>query len=342
MPLLVTSVPNLAQGVSQQPDNLRYPGQCDEQINAWSTVVEGLVKRPNTRWVNQFNDSAVSDANQKNLFTHFVKRDEQNKYCVQVSLGGVGVIDLANGTNISVAVTSIAQSYLSLGGSASTAVTDPLKDLRALTVADYTFLVNKNMVVEKDTTALSGLPGDEAIIFVKLGDYDKSYSIYIDDSLVPFTSSLDSEHDYTQHGDAPATYISGRAGHSDGKYADTSYIAKDLKTCLDDVFDGTLNGIDEVTIVSGGGGYPEFYNVDTNTKYELTITQPTFSDATALAIAYPETGGGAIESVELITKGSNFNSDQATHPLVFTLKMKVWIFDRLLLSFLQQLLLEVP
>ena len=64
MPLLVTSVPNLAQGVSQQPDNLRYPGQCDEQINAWSTVVEGLTKRPNTRWVKQFNSSipTVSDS----------------------------------------------------------------------------------------------------------------------------------------------------------------------------------------------------------------------------------------------------------------------------------------
>ena len=44
MPLLVNSVPNLAQGVSQQPDNLRYPGQCDEQVNAWATVVEGLVE----------------------------------------------------------------------------------------------------------------------------------------------------------------------------------------------------------------------------------------------------------------------------------------------------------
>ena len=51
MPLLHTSIPNLAQGVSQQPDNLRYPGQCDEQINAWSTVVEGLVKRPNSRFL---------------------------------------------------------------------------------------------------------------------------------------------------------------------------------------------------------------------------------------------------------------------------------------------------
>jgi hypothetical protein len=61
MPLLVNSVPNLAQGVSQQPDNLRYPGQCDEQINAWATVVEGLVKRPNTRYVGKLFTSPLSD-----------------------------------------------------------------------------------------------------------------------------------------------------------------------------------------------------------------------------------------------------------------------------------------
>ncbi len=68
MPLLVNSVPNLAQGVSQQPDSLRYPGQCDEQVNAWATVVEGLVKRPNTNFV-----SKVSTSSGGGLFTHFVK-----------------------------------------------------------------------------------------------------------------------------------------------------------------------------------------------------------------------------------------------------------------------------
>src|SRR5210317_1930616 len=113
MPLLVNSVPNLAQGVSQQPDNLRYPGQCDEQINAWATVVEGLVKRPPTTYTKKI-DSSDPGAN---LFTHFVKRSEQNKYCVNVSLGGVGVINIENGTQIPVAVTSIASSYLSLGSS---------------------------------------------------------------------------------------------------------------------------------------------------------------------------------------------------------------------------------
>ena len=110
MPLLVNSVPNLAQGVSQQPDNLRYPGQCDEQINAWATVVEGLVKRPPTNYTKNI-DATDPGAN---LFTHFVKRDETNKYCVTVSLGNtvsigqVGVIDLETGNKVSVAVTSIA------------------------------------------------------------------------------------------------------------------------------------------------------------------------------------------------------------------------------------------
>src|SRR6056300_1270912 len=112
MPLLVNSVPNLAQGVSQQPDNLRYPGQCDEQINAWATVVEGLVKRPHTSYIKNVGSSQPS-----NLFTHFVKRDETNKYVIAVSLGGVSAHNLSLGTSYNVAVTSIASSYLSLGNS---------------------------------------------------------------------------------------------------------------------------------------------------------------------------------------------------------------------------------
>ena len=146
MPLLVNSVPNLAQGVSQQPDNLRYPGQCDEQINAWATVVEGLVKRPPTNYTKNIDATDPGT----DLFTHFVKRDEDNKYCVTVSLGGVGVINVDDGTNYPVTVTSIANSYLSLG----TSITNPLKDLRALTVADYTFLVNKNKEVAKSTAEI--------------------------------------------------------------------------------------------------------------------------------------------------------------------------------------------
>ena len=210
MPLLVNSVPNLAQGVSQQPDNLRYPGQCDEQINAWATVVEGLVKRPPTNYTKKLQSSST---NSDKLFTHFVKRSEQNKYCVNVSLGGVGVINLGDGTNIPVAVTSIANSYLSLGGQASLgAVANPLADLRALTVADYTFLVNRNRTIQKSTADIqkSKTPPDEALIVVKLGDYEKHYTVIIDDTTIPNvnTGTLNYHH-APQLGSSDATYESG-------------------------------------------------------------------------------------------------------------------------------------
>ena len=232
MPLLVNSVPNLAQGVSQQPDNLRFPGQCDEQINAWATVVEGLVKRPPTEYTKKVNSSST---NADKLFTHFVKRSEQNQYCVAVSLGGIGVINVADGTQVSIAVTSIANSYLSLGGQASLGgVANPLSDLRALTVADYTFLVNKNKTVAKATfdKQKSDTPPDKALIVVKLGDYEKHYTVVIDDVVIPNvnTGTLNYHH-APQLGASNSTYESGNAS-SGGWHADTNVIAKDISEII--------------------------------------------------------------------------------------------------------------
>lgn len=335
MPLLVTSVPNLAQGVSQQPDNLRYPGQCDEQINAWSTVVEGLVKRPNTRWVNEFNSSAVSDSDK--LFTHFVKRDEQNKYCVQVSLGGgtptVGVIDLETGGNIPVATTSIAQSYLS-------GITNPLADVRALTVADYTFLVNKNKTVQAESDNLSDTPEKEALISVKLGDYEKAYSVYINDKLVPLASSLHNHHDYTSTGHQPATYITGpstNTAHA-GKHADTEFIAQDLYECIEEEFGTTANttGISSVNISSGGSGW--FQNLvgwavrDLPTipvKVSFVVSQTVSGVPNASSYGEAEYNeAGEITSATIVNNGSGYNIDQATYPITVVFQSYIWHSDR--------------
>ena len=94
MPLLVNSVPNLAQGVSQQPDNLRFPGQCDEQINAWATVVEGLVKRPNSRHVGKLFTSKVSN----DAFVQLIDRDETSQYAAVIDANDCSVFDLADGS----------------------------------------------------------------------------------------------------------------------------------------------------------------------------------------------------------------------------------------------------
>ena len=407
MPLLVNSVPNLIQGVSQQPDSLRHPSQCEEQINAFSSVVDGLVKRQSTEFVGKISDDA---SNASSLFTHFVKRDEDTKYCVTVSLGGVGAFNLSLGTHIPVAVTSIAGSYLSLGSS----VTNPLADLRALTVADYTFLVNKKRVVEKSTAAdqKSHTPagradyvlynnnvyvcttshtstssfdstkwrkvtdttanyqweanaeyaaGDnEALIVVKLGDYEKAYSIYIDDNLVGTPPSLANrhgvKHSYTSITDAPpATYISGPAtpasgsGHissHSGLYADTELIAKDLKTCLDAYL--TAEGLAAITAPSAVTGwlkdwssgdsivsYPStttnFDRIDyklNEHKVVITLTQTTpnadgtDSTHTALAEAIVVKGEIATDGYQITRAGTGFNSDTATYPITATFEVK--------------------
>ena len=80
MPLINTSVPNLIQGVSQQPDTLKYDGQCQEQINALSSVTDGLCKRPNTNLLRHANAEIG-----ENAFVHSINRSESEKYILIIT-----------------------------------------------------------------------------------------------------------------------------------------------------------------------------------------------------------------------------------------------------------------
>ena len=44
MPLISRTIPNLVQGISQQPEILRLNSQATSQVNGFSSVVEGLKK----------------------------------------------------------------------------------------------------------------------------------------------------------------------------------------------------------------------------------------------------------------------------------------------------------
>jgi hypothetical protein len=316
MPLLNTSIPNLAQGVSQQPDNLRYPGQCDEQINAWSTVVEGLVKRPNSRFLY---DTGLAPNVNSNLFSHFVDRDEQNKYVISYdSVNGLKARDLTADNNSDGELTitvedAAANTYLTCS--------DPNKELRALTIADSTFIVNTTKTVATQTLPIEPLE-KEALIFVKLGDYEKGYSIYIDGALVPLASSLiaSGSHDHhnyanTSHnlGVPPATYISGPADiEPEGAHADTEFIAKDLFSCLESRFpSGGVNVVTAVAVVNGGSGFTQ--PVDPNIsdyKVEVIIKQSSGLGGNPAEVAKGEAtiSSGVITAVSLSHGGSNFAS----------------------------------
>ena len=79
MALINTSVSNLIQGVSQQPDAIRFTGQCEEQENALPSIVDGLQKRPGCQHIVTLLSEASLDANSK---IHFIERDKDERYVV--------------------------------------------------------------------------------------------------------------------------------------------------------------------------------------------------------------------------------------------------------------------
>ena len=175
MPLINTSLPNLIQGVSQQPDATRFSGQCDDQVNFMSSVVDGLTKRNGTRFVKKLfgTDAAIS----ADSFIHFVNRSETERYVLihdgtKIHAYNVLTGDEATINGVSGGVLT-AFSYLDIPASVGT----PRGLLRASTISDGTFLVNRAKTVATDQSSRAAVLDKEALIFVKQGDYHKKYAV---------------------------------------------------------------------------------------------------------------------------------------------------------------------
>tara|TARA_Y100001973_G_scaffold10251_2_gene13931 strand:+ start:4292 stop:7549 length:3258 start_codon:yes stop_codon:yes gene_type:complete len=79
MALVSSTIPNLINGVSQQPPEIRLPSQCEVQENGISSVVNGLEKRPGTEHVKKLDVASISGA-----FIHTIQRDEDESYTLVV------------------------------------------------------------------------------------------------------------------------------------------------------------------------------------------------------------------------------------------------------------------
>ncbi|WP_245533181.1 hypothetical protein [Desulfovibrio oxyclinae] len=155
----------MVNGVSQQPYALRLSSQCELQDNAYSSVVEGLRKRPATSHV-----AKILDGQMGNAYTHVINRDMNERYLVVLSDGDIKVFDL-DGNEKTVNFPE-GKEYLS--------APDASKQFRAITIADHTFVVNTQVKVEMDQADLSPSRGVEGIVFIKQASYDTTYSVTVD------------------------------------------------------------------------------------------------------------------------------------------------------------------
>lgn len=139
MSLVSRNQPTLFGGVSQQPPTLRRGDQHEAQVNAWPTVAEGLKKRPGWQHVARISTSDLSAA-----YVHTINRDVTERYAVVVTDGDLQVFDAVTGAEINVTFPT-GTNYLNVTGSAS-------EQFSLVSIADYTFVVNKEQVVATKTS----------------------------------------------------------------------------------------------------------------------------------------------------------------------------------------------
>ena len=174
MPLISRTIPNLVQGVSQQPEILRLNSQATSQVNGFSSVVEGLKKRPNTKHL-----ALISQSQMNNAYIHTINRDVSERYIVIIANGVIQVKTIA-GVDKTVVMQTNASNYLSSSNAR--------EDFVAVTVADYTYILNKTKTCAMASTT-SPAKVEQAIYSVLQGVVSTKYTITIDGSTFSFTSS---------------------------------------------------------------------------------------------------------------------------------------------------------
>lgn len=161
--LISSSIPNFVNGVSQQPFTLRLNSQGEVQENGLSTVSQGLKKRPPSQHLKKIASSPLGDC-----FIHTINRDSTERYVAVMTDGDLKVYGI-DGTPKTVNFPN-GKTYLN--------ASLPSAAFSAITVADYTFIVNKTVVVAKGTALTSSRPY-EALVNVKAGNYGKTYKVII-------------------------------------------------------------------------------------------------------------------------------------------------------------------
>ncbi len=195
MPLINTSVPNLIQGVSQQPDATRFDGQCEEQENALSSVANGLKKRPPMQFIGKLFDETeeISDKDSfSKALVKFIERDNNERYLVTLREGLLRIfrIESADGNVVEceINVDSTGQSYSNGYQSAQTEylyseTSD--QNVKTLTIGDTTILINTAKNVDLNYTDRTPDYMAKAVVFVKQSDYDKKYKVKIPIGISP-------------------------------------------------------------------------------------------------------------------------------------------------------------
>ncbi|MBY4725705.1 MULTISPECIES: hypothetical protein [Burkholderia] len=265
MTLINKSIPSLFNGVSQQPPTLRHDTQAELSENAYPTIATGLRKRPPLSFLALLTRSVITNA-----AVHIINRSTTERYVVFAVNGSLQVYSLLDGTPRTVTFPS---------GTAYLASANPQQDFGFVTVADYTFILNRSMRVAQGSPSASN-PGNVAYFYVALAQPQMTYWATVDGITASFGTGDVANDSHSIAGSISANLSTALgAGYSVGVLPNTS-IVKVTKTS------------GNITQASCADGYGNTALLDMN-KAVTTFGKlpPTFETGYTMTISGDPQGG---------------------------------------------------
>jgi|TARA_R100000482_G_scaffold62609_1_gene23047 hypothetical protein len=184
MASITQNIPTLNGGLSQQPDELKIPGQVSVAKNVIPDVTHGLIKRPGGKLIASLSDGTNNSNTNGRWFSYY--RDEDEQYIGQISRAGdINVWRCSDG----------AEMVVNYDTATATALTNYLthtddEDLQTLTLNDYTFITNRTKTVSMSNTVEPVRP-PEVFIDLKAISYARQYAcnLYDNQTMTPVSTT---------------------------------------------------------------------------------------------------------------------------------------------------------
>jgi len=159
MASVTQTIPQFSLGMSEQPDNLKFPGQVTEIVNAIPDVTKGLFKRPGAK---RIGTNPLANVQSGGSWFHYFRDETEGSYIGQVASDGqVRVWRCSDGTQMTTAY----------GTGGQTAIQNYLKTDRSATYA------RSGTTVTVTSSAHNLTTGDTIIADFTGGATDGTYTI---------------------------------------------------------------------------------------------------------------------------------------------------------------------
>ena len=217
---ITQTISSYSGGISEQPDQLKGPGQVKEALNVIPDLTYGLYKRPGSKRVGT---SPLTNVQSGGSFFHYYRDESEGSYIGQIADDGrVRMWSCKDGTEKNVwyatdnsAFNSSTAAHTSITSYLTPTTVDGVvqtEDIQALTINDSTFLNNRTKVV--GTTGTTDTSPDSHFAYVELqkAENGRQYSlnVYDSDSTTSITKATRIKHTATNQD------TSGWSGHCPG------------------------------------------------------------------------------------------------------------------------------